>query len=119
MDAYNTNRKVVLVRGDKSKGYEQAIFILRADGYRKSVDFMKEAEKIVQTRNFSGKNAAPKFDYASYAQAEMLPAPSPPQTVARAVPKKAKTRNRFDTMLNFALIVTGLAVVVLFALNFM
>ena len=119
MDAYNTNRKVVLVRGDKSKGYEQAIFILRADGYRKSVDFVKEAEKIVRARNFSMSDVAPKFDYADYAQAEMLPAPSPSQAAVRVVPKKAKTRNRFDVMLNFALVVTGLAVVVLFALNFM
>ena len=118
MDTNNTNRKVVLVKGDKNKGYEQAIFILRTDGYKKTVDFVKEAERIVSTGNFAPHVAAvsPKFDYASYARAEMLP---PQKAMAPRVAKKAKKHSRFDTMLNLALIVTGIAVVALFAVNFL
>jgi len=110
MDTYNntnTNRKVVLVRGDKSKGYEQAIFILRADGYRKNVDFVQEAERIVNKVAPAG---GAKFDYA---KAEMMPAAAP----MTPPPKKKKT-SRFDAMLNLALVITGAAVVIFFVLNF-
>jgi len=118
VDTNNTNRKVVLVKGDKSKGYEQAIFILRTDGYKKTVDSVKEAERNVSTGNFAPHAAAasPKFDYSSYARAEMLP---PQKASAARVARKVKKRNSFDVMLNLALIVTGIAVVALFAVNFL
>ncbi|MCL2171685.1 MAG: hypothetical protein FWB71_05970, partial [Defluviitaleaceae bacterium] len=44
------NRRVILVKGDESKWYEQAIFILRPgrDGAAGApLDFVKEAERIV------------------------------------------------------------------------
>jgi len=122
MDIYDNNRKVVLVRGDKAKGYEQAIFILSAGAHEKNIDFIKEAEKIINSRSFTTAAAGhlPKYNSENYARAEMLPPqPAPRTTATRQTPKNKKKTSRFDVMLNFALVVTGIAVVVLFSLNFM
>ena len=93
MELYDTKRKVVLVHGDKNKLYEQAIFILRAGASQSQIDFVKEAERIIN---------------ASYINGDTPPA---------AGRKKAKTTSRTDTMLNIALFVVGIAIVALLFLN--
>lgn len=44
------NKRVILITGDNSKWYEQAIFIVRKSSEQSmpSIDFVKEAEKIIQ-----------------------------------------------------------------------
>ena len=125
MDFQNTDRKVVLIKGDKTKAYEQAIFIMRAGAVPTQIDFVQEAERIVGTHNFAQAQTQvpvhagtiPKMDYTSYAKAEMLP---PPQPATRAnKTKQPKKRSRFDAMLNLALITTAAAILILFYLNFM
>jgi hypothetical protein len=47
----NTNDRVVLIKGDNSKWYEQAIFIIKKGTEDNSlpVDFVLEAEKIIDS----------------------------------------------------------------------
>ena len=98
MELYDSKRKVVLVRGDKNKFYEQAIFILRAGASQNQIDFVKEAEKIIN---------------ASYVGAPTDTQQAPPASAR----KKAKTTSRTETMLNLALFATGIAIVALLFLN--
>ena len=97
MELYDSKRKVVLVRGDKSKFYEQAIFILRAEAVESQIDFVKEAEKII---NASYKPAAAAF---SSTQNQ----------------KRPKRSLRANVALNLALLVTGVAILALLFLNFL
>jgi hypothetical protein len=96
MELYDSKRKVVLVRGDKSKLYEQAIFILHAGANQNQIDFVEEAEKII--------NAS----YINTAHSQ-----GPPSTKQ----KKNKTASRADVMLNIALLTIGIAIVALLFLN--
>jgi len=95
MELYDSKRKVVLVRGDKSKFYEQAIFILREEAAEKQIDFVKEAEKII--------NAA-----------SGIPAAAPSSIQSR---KKIKCTPRANIALNLALLATGLAILAMIFLN--
>lgn len=103
MDLYDSKRKVVLVRGDKNKLYEQVIFILRAGVSQNQFDFVKEAEKIIN---------------ASYTDANVSAIPML-LNQHDSGHKKAKNTSRIDIMLNTALFITGIAIVALFFLNFM
>ena len=94
MELYDSKRKVVLVRGDKNKLYEQAIFILHAGANQSQIDFVKEAERIINS--------------ASYTMADTPPPSSQ---------KKSKSTSRTDIMLNIAIFVTGIAIVALLFLN--
>ncbi|MCL2397794.1 MAG: hypothetical protein FWC93_06970 [Defluviitaleaceae bacterium] len=98
MGIYHSNRKVVLVKGDKNKGYEQAIFILRADGRESGIDFVREAERIINGQ-------CSKI-------AEMPPA-------VAVHKKRAKSGPRFDIKLSLALAVAGAALLALFFFNFL
>jgi len=95
MELYDSKRKVVLVRGDKSKFYEQAIFILRAEAAEKQIDFVKEAEKII--------NAASK-----------VPVLTPSSMQSK---KRVKYTPFANVSLNIALLVAGAAILVLLFLN--
>jgi len=118
-----SDRKVVLIKGDASKGYEQAIFIMRGDSKRAAAtDFGREADVISARAGFCGSGAAIKqvrpparIDRAAYAKAEGLP---PPACNKSTTTKKAKRqRNRLDVRLNVALVIVGLAILCLIALN--
>jgi len=96
MELYDSKRKVVLVNGDKNGLYEQAIFILRAGAKQNQIDFVKEAEKIIN---------------ASYS----APAHSTNPPTRKIY--KTKTVSRADIALNIALFATGIAIVALLFLN--
>ncbi len=49
------SKKVILIHGEGSKWYEQAIFIMRSDAGGVPKDFVKEAESIVERYLTSGK----------------------------------------------------------------
>ncbi|MCL2377468.1 MAG: hypothetical protein FWC76_08775 [Defluviitaleaceae bacterium] len=95
MELYDSKRKVVLVRGDKSKFYEQAIFILRPEATERQIDFVKEAEKIIN---------------ASY---------KPPATAPLAMQgqKRPKRGLRGNIALNIALLAAGAAILAMLILN--
>ena len=98
MELYDSKRKVVLVRGDKNKLYEQAIFILHAGAAQNQIDFVQEAEKIINA-SYISTNAPPALPESSASQ------------------KRVKTTSRLDIMLNLALLATGIAIVAMLFLN--
>ena len=96
MELYDNKRKVMLVRGDKSKQYEQAIFILRDGALHGQIDFVKEAERIINASSRSG--AVPPTH--------------------NQIPKKAtKNASRIDILLNLAIFAVGITIVALLFLN--
>ena len=52
--------RVILVRGDSSKWYEQAIFIVNPKAEKMPVDFVAEAEKIISDYNLNGETGKQK-----------------------------------------------------------
>jgi len=48
--------RVILVKGDATKWYEQAIFIVNTNADTMPVDFVAEAEKIISDYNLNGGN---------------------------------------------------------------
>ena len=47
----NDNKRIILINGDSTKWYEQAIFIVKRNAAQNElpVDFVKEAEKIINS----------------------------------------------------------------------
>ncbi|MCL2576123.1 MAG: hypothetical protein FWE33_06790 [Defluviitaleaceae bacterium] len=105
MEIYNNNRKIVLLKGDKNKCYEQAIFILRpqmaAGG---EIDFVKEAERIINGESLQQK-LAEKYGASN------------PNYLQKEVNKKDDGRppkRNLDAKLNVALVITGLVLISVF-----
>jgi len=44
---YDKNKKVICIKGDKTKAYSQVIFIMKENKPKPVVDFVSEAEKII------------------------------------------------------------------------
>ncbi|MCL2350656.1 MAG: hypothetical protein FWC67_04165 [Defluviitaleaceae bacterium] len=115
MELMDSKRKVVLLKGDSNKWYEQAIFIMRPHAAQEDIDFLKEAEMIMNSNTVQHKLIEQYEKMGAHAPlAPLSPPPAPPQA-KKAPPRKS----RFDAMLNFTLIVTGIALVAVFAYNFM
>jgi predicted protein tyrosine phosphatase len=96
------NKRVILITGDQSKWYEQAIFIVRKNNCASfaAADLIAEAESIVS--NYVGAaGAAP-----SPAAAEKIPPP------ARA---KKRRRTALDTLINTLLVFAAAGMLVLLA----
>ena len=102
MELYDDRRRVVLVQGDKNKLYEQAIFILRAGAQEGHIDFVKEAERIING----------PYVNAAYANAMTHTAAQPARR-----PAVGRKKSKTDIILNFALFATGIAIVALLFLN--
>ena len=51
--------RVILVKGDATKWYEQAIFIVNTNADAMPVDFVAEAEKIISDYNLNNENKKP------------------------------------------------------------
>ncbi|MCL2752873.1 MAG: hypothetical protein FWE44_01840 [Defluviitaleaceae bacterium] len=104
----NTNRKIVLLKGDNSKCYEQAIFILRPQAAGMAeIDFVKEAERIISGETLQQKLAE------KYGQSE----PSSLRNNTKKDGNSKPPKNSVDKKLNIALIVTGLVLVAAFLYN--
>ena len=112
MEPYNSGRKVILVKGDKSKQYEQAIFILKAGVKETGIDFVKEAERIINGQTLANK-LSEKYDSPYYE-----PPPILDTGVSSKTQPRQKRRSSLDIALSFALIVTGIAVLALVYFNF-
>jgi len=92
MGIYDSKRKVVLIKGDKSKSYEQAIFILRAGAIENGIDFVKEAEKIMNAAHIN----------------------NPTAHIGQA---RTKGASRLNVKLSLSLIIIGCAILAMLILN--
>jgi hypothetical protein len=110
------SERVILIQGDASKWYDQAIFIVKPNGKAEDapVDMVAEAEKIIN--NYLIKNKKP------------LPAGFPPNsnlssmgyvpTVA-TTPKKRTPSKRVDFFLNIIIVLACLAIAGVFMYGMM
>jgi hypothetical protein len=125
MGMADSKRKVVLLKGEEDKWYEQAIFIMRAHVDENEIDFVKEAERIINSQALHKSIAAKYESHAGFAPpATLKPAlaasgAAPVENSAQNGTKKKTPRKRtkLDFILNLALLATGIAL--LFAFAFM
>ena len=111
MNLHDSGRKVVLVRGDANKWYEQAIFILRESAAYEQIDFVKEAEKIINGQTIASQ-IIDKYENNAPAM------PKQAQARENNNPNKRNKRKSFDVILNIALIIAAATVLALLYFNF-
>jgi hypothetical protein len=105
------NDRVILIKGDASKWYDQAIFIVNKDIPAAKIpkDFVNEAEDII----FSYMNKSKQTIKTYAAQAAYMP---PVKKPAAAKPAK---KNRFDTVLNILMLLGCIAIAAVFLFGIM
>jgi hypothetical protein len=94
-----SKERIILIKGDENKWYNQAIFIVNKDlpPGKIPVDFVAEAEKII----------------ADYMQKKKLPGYSPlPGKIAVNPVRPAVRKGKFDFFVNLCLAVGGLIIAV-------
>ena len=98
--------RVILVKGDETKWYNQAIFIVNKDmpATKMPVDFVAEAEKIIY--NHVRATRGPSLP-AAYA------ATTPPARAVASRPRKKSSA--FDVTLNIMMILACVAIAAVFA----
>ena len=117
MEISDNKRKVVLLKGDKDKVYEQAIFVLRPMAVEgdMDIDFVQEAERIINGQALRHKLVN------EYQKHMTVYNPSYNRTKMDgnkpSKPKRVKTK--LDNFLNGALIVTGAALLSVAAFTFL
>ena len=114
------NERVIVLKGDNTKWYNQAIFIVdkNTPARKMPVDFVAEAEKIINNYMVKERDGLPS------PVVPQLPAPSPytAQAVQAAkaahvaVPKtkEKKQGSMFDLTLNLIMILACIAIVAVF-----
>ena len=114
-----TNRKVVLLKGDGNKWYEQAIFIMRSGVDEDEIDFVKEAEKIINSQALHSSIAAKYEQQGAFAPITATPAPvaALPAPTQKSGAKAPPQNTRLDFKLNLALLVVGLLIAAVFVYN--
>ena len=102
--------RVILVKGDSTKWYNQAIFIVNKEipAAKMPVDFVAEAEKIIYNHVVKGKNR------------DVYVSPAPMATPSAAPAKKPKPKaSAFDFMLNIVMLMACVAIIAVFAYGMM
>ncbi|MCL2385928.1 MAG: hypothetical protein FWC89_00110 [Defluviitaleaceae bacterium] len=112
--------RVILVKGDSTKWYNQAIFIVNQNmpATKMPVDFVAEAEKIIYNHitKERGKKAVGQGVYTSQMpKAGHIANPSVPRT-GRTGKKKA---SKFDFALNVVMVLACVAIVAVFVYGMM
>jgi len=111
--------RVVLIKGDATKWYEQAIFIVNKDIPPEDipVDFVAEAEKIIN--NYIMKKRQKAYTaFAPTKNSNVAIATAPISTTPAPVRKKAKKRGWFDFMLNAFMVFGCVAIVLILLFGF-
>ena len=110
--------RVILIKGDGTKWYNQAIFIVNQDTPKNKmpIDFVAEAEKIINSYMARGQKTAPiSVGGGSLATPPVSVAtlPRPTATASRTAVKKKKG-GMFDFILNLIMILACVAIVATF-----
>jgi len=97
--------RVILVKGDATKWYNQAIFIVNKDmpATKMPVDFVAEAEKIIYNHIRTTRGHTIPAAYAATAPAKPTPA------------RRKKKASAFDITLNIMMILACVAIAAVFA----
>lgn len=115
---HNSNERIILIHGDSSKWYDQAIFIVKRNLPKQNMplDFVEEAENIIssymlKTGPYANKqNLVAKYSANSSVPLSAVPAVPTVPTKKKPSPKK---RKGFDIALNICLILCCIALAVL------
>jgi hypothetical protein len=93
------NERIILIKGDADKWYNQAIFIVNKDlpPGKLPVDFVAEAEKIIA-------------DYMRKKKAPQSAAPFPDKIAVNPAKPKVN-KKKFDSFINFCLILGTMLIV--------
>ena len=113
--------RVILVKGDSTKWYNQAIFIVNKDmpAVKMPVDFVAEAEKIIYThmvkekKAVKAKEAAVPAVYTSHMKAFAQAAPA--NCNAPVMRTGTRKNSKFDVTLNIMMIMACIAIAAVFA----
>ena len=99
------DKQVILVSGDATKWYEQAIFILRRGQPAADVpkDFISEAESIVR----------------AYLRGDIQPTPRQASPSAMPLPARHAKRKRTNLVLNVMMLLSCFVLTILLALHFL
>jgi len=117
--------RVILVKGDSTKWYNQAIFIVNKNmpATKMPVDFVAEAERIIynhvvkERQTVAQKKAAAPAAYSSHMTGAYSPAPVSGKTHAARTGKKKVSK--FDFVLNCIMVLACVAIVAVFAYGMM
>jgi hypothetical protein len=114
-----TTERVILIKGDATKWYNQAIFIVNKDtpAVNMPVDFVAEAEKIICNHMRTGKRAAAPAVYTSH-MPKTYTQPTSNAPATHTGTKKTKV-SKFDFVLNVVMILACVAIVAVFAYGMM
>ncbi|MCL1788451.1 MAG: hypothetical protein FWG38_10740 [Defluviitaleaceae bacterium] len=92
--------RVILVKGDASKWYEQAIFIVNPKADKMPVDFVAAAEKIISDYNLNSESTPQRTPYA-------------PKTVVKTRPYK-QSLDKSDIVLSVLMMLACVALAGIF-----
>jgi len=113
----DSNRKVVLLKGDNNKWYEQAIFIMRQGQNADEIDFVKEAEKIINSQMLYSQ-IADKYEEQKIlmpATTAIVPAGTAAAPKVQVVNKKPQAQpSKLDFTLNLTLLIVAIAIAAAF-----
>jgi len=106
--------RVILLKVDATKWYNQAIFIVNQDtpAAKMPVDFVAEAEKIIN--NYMSKEKKGHTTHIPREKAALTP---PPVAVSPKPPKKQPSK--FDVTLNLMMILACIAIIAVFVYGMM
>ena len=102
------NKRVILITGDRTKWYDQAIFIVKKDALPTElpIDFVEEAERIIQNYITNGGSTNPSIGQKAKAEYAVTrdTGPSYTQTApAKATASKQK-KKRTDLIIHLAML---------------
>jgi len=108
--------RVILIKGDGTKWYNQAIFIVNQDNLKDNMpmDFVAEAERIINNYMIRNKKNAPlslSGGNLSTAPVAVTTSPKPAKAAVRPVKKKT---SKVDFVLNFLMVMACMAIVAVF-----
>jgi hypothetical protein len=111
--------RVILVKGDATKWYNQAIFIVNQNtpATKMPVDFVAEAERIIYNHVTKKQKGAGPAAYTS--QAKVSPAPHSNFNAPAMRTGTKKKVSKFDVMLNIVMILACIAIIAVFVYGIM
>ena len=118
--------RVILIKGDSSKWYEQAIFIVNQNTPKSQipVDFVAEAEKIIQNhirKSYGSQSGSEKSKNVNKNSRNVgiaytsVPANNDMSNMRTGMTKAKKSRKRFDYILNTIMVIGSITIVAFLA----
>jgi hypothetical protein len=113
--------RLILVKGDATKWYNQAIFIVNQNtpATKMPVDFVAEAERIIYNHVTKGKKTKGVGPAAYTSPAPALQAPPSNYNVPAMRTGTKKKVSKFDVILNIVMILACIAIIAVFVYGIM